>query len=440
MDAGDARHLLLRTGFAPTQAQVDALVGQDARRAVGDLVARAAAATPTHAPPQLPAASRRPQSREERMQWRREQIRAGQDLKRWWLGEMVATPTPLAERMTLFWHGHFATSQRKVVVAEAMWRQQQVLRRHALGNYREMLHAVARDPAMLVYLDGANSRKQAPNENFAREVMELFTLGESSQSAQGFGGYGEQDVREAARAFTGWSIDRDDFSFRFRPAVHDGGIKTVFGQSGDFDGDAVLDAILRQPAAARFVTAKLWKEFVSPQPDANEVERIAAVFRADGWNIAALVRELLLTDAFWAAENRGSLVKSPVELVVGAVRQLQVPLEDATPLVRKAAQLGQNLLMPPNVKGWPGYTAWIDATTMLERKRFAEQVMRLPAFDAGAFLATEGAHPDREPDAPAQARLVRALLPLAPTQPVAAGTVGTGWLRALMSDPAYQLK
>ena len=447
LDEAQARHLLLRSGFAPSQAEADRLFGQDAGKAVGEIVAAAKASQPRHSPPAFvgaepPSPPRLLTTREERMAWRQQQFREGLEIKAWWMAEMVATQAPLAERMTLFWHGHFATSQQKVVRSQPMWRQHQLLRAQGLGNFATLLHAVARDPAMLAYLDGASSRKEAPNENFAREVMELFALGEASQG----GGYSEQDVREAARAFTGWSIERDDFAFRLRPAFHDAGSKTVFGRSGAYDGDAVIDLMLEQPAAARFITAKLWREFVSPAPEGPEFEAIVARFRAGGYDIATVLRDLLLSDAFWAAENRGSLVKSPVELVVGAMRQFGLQPPDPLPLVRKSAQLGQNLLVPPNVKGWPGYTDWINATRLLERKRFAEQLFRAAdamqeqAPWAGRFLAGYGGHADREPDAALQARLSTALLPLPATQVVAAGTVGVAWLRALMLDPAYQLK
>ncbi len=448
LDEAQARHLLVRTGFAPTQAEVNALVGQSARRAVSELVARAQAARPLHPapaftqePPAPPPA--RAGSREEQQAARLQQFREGLTLKAWWLREMIDTPTPLAERMTLFWHGHFATSQQKVVRSMAMWRQHEVLRAHALGSFRTLLHAVARDPAMLVYLDGANSRKEAPNENFAREVMELFTLGEASQG----GGYTEQDIREAARAFTGWSVERADLSFRARPAFHDAGVKTVLGRSGSLDGDAVLDILLEQPAAARFIAGKLWRELVSPGPDPAELERVAARFRASDYDIAGLVRDLLLTDAFWSPAQRGTLVKSPVELLVGTVRQLGIVVPDTEPLARRAAQLGQNLLAPPNVKGWPGYTDWINATTLLERKRLSALVFRPAAgamadmaFSADTWLAAYGAHADREPSPEARAALTRALLATTPTQDVPAGSVGTAWVRALMLDPAYQLK
>jgi uncharacterized protein (DUF1800 family) len=373
----EARHLLVRTGFAPQQWEVDALTGKSAASAVAAIVSAAQIAEPLHPAPDFvfqspPIPYRLLKSKEEQQAQRQQQLREGLEAKTWWMREMIETPAPLRERMTLFWHSHFATSQQKVNGAQGMWRQNQLLRAQALGNFRQLLHAVAKDPAMLVYLDGANSRKEAPNENFAREVMELFTLGEASQG----GRYTEQDIREAARAFTGWSVERDDFSFRYRPAFHDDGVKTILGRSGNFDGDAALDILLEQPAAARFIVGKLWQEFVSPVPDPAQADRIAERFRSSGYDIATAVRELLLTDEFWLDSNRGSLVKSPVDLVVGTVRQFDFSYTDVTPFALKAAQLGQNLLVPPNVKGWPGQNEWVTATTLLERKRFTEQLFR----------------------------------------------------------------
>jgi len=385
----DARHLLVRTGFAPTHAEVERWVGKPADLAVNTLLAEASSASTLNpmpqfvsAPPPIPQAYLK--SREEQQAARQQQLREGLELKSWWLREMVETRTPLAERMVLFWHNHFATSQQKVIRSQAMWQQQQVLRANALGNFSVLLHAVAKNPAMLIYLDGANSRKEAPNENFAREVMELFVLGESSQTTAGLGGYTEQDIKEAARAFTGWSVERDDFSFKFRPAFHDNGVKTLLGVTGNLDGDQALDVMLTQPAASRFVVGKLWREFVSPAlPSATESVAAHAdwvcasdAFRRSGYDISAALRSLLLCDTFWAENNRGSLIKSPVDLIVGTVRQFGFTATDVTPLVLKSAQLGQNLLVPPNVKGWPGYTDWINATSLLERKRFTEQLFR----------------------------------------------------------------
>ena len=249
LSAVQARHLLVRTGFAPTQAEVNALVGQGAQQAVTSIISRAQAARPIYPAPAFvsqspPIPGRFLKTREEQQAMREQQQREALALKSWWMREMIESPAPLQERMTLFWHNHFATSQQKVGSAQAMWRQHQLLRANALGNFSTLLHAIAKDPAMLVYLDGANSRKEAPNENFAREVMELFTLGEATKT----GHYTEHDIKEAARAFTGWTVERDDFSFKLRPAFHDTGSKSLLGSSGDFDGDAALDT---RPAAAR---------------------------------------------------------------------------------------------------------------------------------------------------------------------------------------------
>jgi uncharacterized protein (DUF1800 family) len=236
---------------------------------------------------------------------------------------MLATRSPLTERMTLFWHNHFVSSQQKVRYTRLMYEQNVLLRRHAVGNFGELLHAVSKDPAMVIYLDSASNRKGKPNENFAREVMELFTLGE--------GNYSEQDIKEAARAFTGWSVDPDSGEFMFRRPAHDDGVKTVLGRSGNFDGDAVLDILLAQPQTAEFIVSKLWREFVSPAPDAMEVKRIARMFRDNRYNIKVALRALLTADAFYAPQNRAVLIKSPVELIVGTLRQFRFETGEVTP-------------------------------------------------------------------------------------------------------------
>jgi len=218
---------------------------------------------------------------------------------------------------------------------------------------------------MLIYLDNAGSRREAPNENFAREVMELFTLGE--------GHYGESDVKEAARAFTGWSLERDTGRFVYRRAWHDDGVKTILGATGRFDGDDVLDLLLARRETAEFIAAKLWREFVSPQPDPAEVARWARVFRDARYEVKPLLRAVLASDAFWAEENRATLVKSPVDLVAGTLRSYGIRPFELRPEIVACAALGQNLFAPPNVKGWPGGDAWIDAATILGRKQWLER-------------------------------------------------------------------
>lgn len=484
MSPADARHLLGRTGFMPSPAEVSAWVGLAPAEAVDRLLAGARRSTPRHAAPAFTREPiRTPYGRlpdEDARRAARQQARADiVSLAAWWLQEMRESPTPLAERMTLFWHNHFATSMQKVQQAQGMFVQHRLLRQHALGSFREMLHGVARDPAMLVYLDGAANRVEAPNENFAREVMELFTLGE--------GHYVEQDIREAARAFSGWTVNREEWTAQFRPRLHDNGEKTLLGRRGHFDAGAALDVMLDQAAAPGFIVGKLWRDYVSPVPDAASIEPIAQRFRSSGWRIDVALRELLLSDAFWAPANRAVLVKSPVELAVGALRQFEIQLDNALPLVAVTSRQGQMLFDPPNVKGWPGYTAWITSTSLLDRKRFTERLFRaLEAgddgammnasaspmvrelmqeararerralrqarmegatgqsfgmrFDAESWLKPLGASPDREPDGPAREKLVEAVLAAPPVQPVPAGTVGLSYLRALSLDPVYQLK
>jgi uncharacterized protein (DUF1800 family) len=415
------------------------------------------------------------------------------ELRAWWINEMLATPAPLVERMTLFWHNHFTSSQQKVRFAQLMYRQNALLRENALGNFATLLHAASKDPAMIIYLDSASNRRDKPNENFAREVMELFTLGE--------GNYSETDIREAARAFTGWSVDIDSGAFVYRRAVHDYGSKTILGKSGRFDGDEVLDILLTQTRTAEYIVEKMWREFVSPVPDRREVQRVARAFRDSGYEIKVALRELLLSQAFWADDNRAVLVKSPAEFVVGTLRQFDVPVPDATPFALVMAGLGQNLFAPPNVKGWAGGEAWINSATLLARKQFVERLFRademarprmaqgmaqgmdgmegmemaaaaakggpLPIVPirgraaANAVTAANSA-PAAAPGAPRRAApaspifdgqrwfsgfsgqrdpaVEQLVLAAAPANPVPAEVAGREWLRHLTLDPAYQLK
>jgi uncharacterized protein (DUF1800 family) len=413
----------------------------------------------------------------ERQAFVRQQAQEALELRAWWVQEMIVTPSPLTARMTLLWHNHFVSAQPKVRVTRLMYRQNATLREHALGSFAALLHAIARDPAMVIYLDGAQNRRGAPNENFAREVMELFTLGE--------GHYEEQDVKEAARAFTGTSLVRETGQFVFRPGLHDGGSKTVLGTTGRLDGDAVIDILLAQPQTAIHVTSRLWREFVSPDPDPAVVEQLARRFRQSGYDIRDLLHDLLTEDAFYAPENRGALVKSPVELVVGTLRQLEVTPSATLPLAVMAAGMGQNLFAPPNVKGWPGGEQWINSASLLARKQYLDRLLRVdekattgmaaagadgtamrPADAAVAADAAgerraraafqrrmEGAAANLQFDSarwlaalpgatPAEhARNARRLLlPIDPPDSPPADATPQAIVRALLQEPAYQLK
>lgn len=463
LGAGDARHLLIRTSFAATPSEIEALAALTRAEAVERLLGKVRTEPATRPAEALdrwtPRSQFRGWSEEERRTWLRHTIRQGQELRAWWFGEMLATNSPFTERMTLFWHNHFVSSLQKVRPTRLMYRQNLLLRRHALGNFRELLHAVARDPAMIVYLDNASNRKGQPNENFARELMELFTLGE--------GRYGEQDVKEAARAFTGWGLDGESGEFLFRPGTHDDGPKTILGKTAAFDGDDVIDLLLEQPHTAETIVRKLWREFVSPTPDAREVARIAAEFRRSDYDIRVPVRLLLVSDAFYAEANRASLVKSPVDLLVGTLRQFRFEVGDTYPFVVMSRQLGQDLMAPPNVKGWPGGEQWINAGTLLTRKQIIERLFRLveprmaamtgeaqmqrvaadaQADEAGRFRramqevwfnehAWAGELRASDP-----ATLTRLVLPGKPVHPLAGHTDRIGIVRQLTLDPMYQLK
>jgi uncharacterized protein (DUF1800 family) len=462
MGAAEARHLLLRTSFAAAPAEVAAYASLSRAEAVERLLQQARTEPATRVPEVLerwtPRSRFRAWSEEERRAWLRQTIASGQDLRAWWFGEMLATPTPFSERMTLFWHNHFVSSLQKVRPTRLMYRQNLLLRKHALGSFRELLHAVARDPAMIVYLDLASNRKGQPNENFARELMELFTLGE--------GRYTEQDVKEAARAFTGWGIDGETGEFLFRPAWHDDGIKTVLGRTAAFDGDELIELLLDQPETAETIVRKLWREFVSPRPDARDVARIAAEFRRSGYDIRVPVRLLLASDAFYAEPSRASLVKSPVELLVGTLRQFKFEVGDPYPFVVMSRQLGQDLMAPPNVKGWPGGDQWIDAGTLLTRKQILERLFRLTeprmpdmAAEGGMLKTGAGAAApagrfqramsevwfnesawSAELRAADPVSLARMLLAAKPVHSLSAGPDRLALVRQITLDPMYQLK
>ncbi|MCC6534728.1 MAG: DUF1800 domain-containing protein [Burkholderiales bacterium] len=465
MGAEEARHLLLRTSFAAPPAEIDAYARLSRAEAVERLLAGVRIDPVTPLPRELdrwtPRSYLRSLSEQERREWLRQTIQRGEDLRGWWFGEMLVTPSAFSERMTLVWHNHFVSSLRKVRPTRLMYRQNLLLRQHALGNFGAMLHAVARDPAMIVYLDNASNRKGQPNENFAREVMELFTLGE--------GHYSEQDVKEAARAFTGWGIDGESGAFLFRPALHDDGVKTVLGRSGNFDGAEVLDILLAQPRTAEHIVRKLWREFVSSVPDAREVDRIAVAFRDSNYDIRVAMRALLTSNAFFAEDNRASLVKSPVELLVGTLRQFGFHVGDPFPFVVMSRQLGQDLMAPPNVKGWPGGENWINAGTLLARKQMMERLFRIAegrseAMATGAMQARVAQPPPaasaargrfqlamqqvgldpaiwpRQYAALDAERLVRVVLPATPAHSTAMEADPLARVRQLALDPVYQLK
>ena len=287
-------------------------------------------------------------------------------LSNWWAERMLQTPRPLQEKMALFWHGHFATGAEKVRDYRKMQTQLALFHREATGNFRDLLIGVAKDPAMLVFLDAGLNVKDAPNENFGREVMELFTMG--------VGHYTEVDIREAARAFTGWTDD--DLKFKVNPASHDNGIKTVLGYTGPLDGVEVLDIILRQRVTSEHVAGRLYRFLVREDISPAFQQRLGALLASGGFEIAPFLRTIFLSKDFYSQASVGTRIKGPAELIVSTYRQLGlVDLPGVPDFNGASSELGQTLLNPPTVAGWAQGRAWITPGTLLARGNFAREVM-----------------------------------------------------------------
>jgi hypothetical protein len=366
-----AAHLLNRAGFGGALDELAALT----RRPVADAIAHLVHydKIPDLDPP-IPEGAEplgltpeqlRKFTPEQRQALQKQRNEAIQQLKIWWIRRMAFTPRPLQEKMTLFWHGHFATSAEKVRNPHLMHKQNETFRQHATGNFRDLVLAVCKDPAMCEYLDGNSNRSGKPNENFARELMELFTLGE--------GNYTEQDVKESARAFTGWGVRGEEFLFR--PAQHDHGIKNFLGQRGNFDGSDIVRIIFEQPAVARFLCKKLWQFFAYENPEPEIVEGLADIFRRADYELKPVLAALFASKAFWSAKAIRTQIKSPVQLVVGSMRLLQTEVKPERALTASLRLMGQDLFFPPSVKGWDGGKAWINTSTLLARQNFANAIV-----------------------------------------------------------------
>jgi uncharacterized protein (DUF1800 family) len=295
-------------------------------------------------------------------------------LQAWWVYRMMTTRVPLREKLTLFWHGHFATGADKVDDPRLMHQQLETIRRNAWGNVRTLTLAIARDPAMIVWLDGESNTREHPNENFARELMELFTCG--------IGHYTETDVKEAARAFTGWHRDGDQFAFRSDD--HDSGRKHFLGKSGRFDGSDVVDILMQQPATLQFLARKLLRFFAAPEPSEPVVAAAAELLDRTRLDIRWFLRELFQSRYFYSPECYRTRIASPAEFAIGAIRTLDVRWE-ASAVAEFLGRMDQRLLAPPNVKGWDSEQKWINSSTWAARVDFARTLAQLDA--GGGFGA-----------------------------------------------------
>jgi len=422
----DTRHLVARTALGQEWNGVKALEGKSRGEAVQILLKPA----PLKTPP-LPALT--PWAKVNRMSQQsglgRKRARKmmkveGERLKRWWMKHLLYTDTPINEHMTLFWANHFTSSLEKVEQPRLMYLQNQLLRKNAIGNYRILLHAIAKDPAMLVYLDGNENVKGSPNENFARELLELFTLGR--------GHYTEADIKAAAVAFTGWGTDRNRGSYVFDNEKHDSKRVTFMGRTGTFSGDQIIDIILEKPRVAEHIAEKFWKEFVSDShPDPRIIRNWGAVFRKSNYNIKTLLTEVLNSESFWSDKHKGTLTKSPIDLLVGTLRSLPFPKLPAGELVHISQLLGQDLFDPPTVKGWSGGKTWIDTQTLLVRTSLMNKLTR----HSSASAKVQSYLPKSSGE-----EVVKWLLPIAPVLPLPTTPGKRRMVRALMLDPVYQLK
>jgi uncharacterized protein (DUF1800 family) len=365
-DRRKAAHLLQRAGFGPHPDEIEAVVRDGLEATVRKLV-EYDPQQPPYPPPAWVAEVAKEQppelmTQEEQFQLYYQMLSRNAEMKAWWLRRMAFTAHPLQEKMTLFWHGHFTTEARKVVLSPRLLQQNEFLRANALSDFRTLLRGISRDPAMLRYLDNQTNKKEHPNENYARELLELFSMG--------IGNYSEDDVKAAARAFTGWSFGAFGANppFRYLGFQHDGGEKQFLGRRGNWNGDDIIEIVLEQPVTARFIAGKLVRFFVSDEPDPALVDDLATTLRQNNYQFKPAMRALFRSQGFYDPAVIGGQIKSPVQLVVGAWRQLRAEIRQPMILRDLVRLMSQDILDPPNVKGWDGGRAWITTSTLATRQ------------------------------------------------------------------------
>lgn len=369
-----ARHLLERTGFGAAPHEVQALLPLSREQAVDRLL--------DGLDPRMPPGPSFVRQPLPDYDWDRgrsgpvarrfgvSRDREMQQLRSWWLDRMISTPSPFTERMVLFWHNHFVSGYAKTQVTQPLYAQQRLFRDAGTRNFGALLHAVMRDAAMRLYLDNDTNTRRQPNENLARELLELFTMGVDQ--------YSQTDVREMARVLAGHGVARGHAWRSVTVAAYQvPGDKVLFGRRADYTLDGALDWVLAQPQTARFVAGKFYREFVADPVDDDDqaqVDRLAQVLREHRYALRPMLREMLLGEAFWSPSHRAALAKSPVELIVGFVRSVGLRVPDLEALDSYATLLGQELFDPPNVAGWPGGRTWLTLSQLQARRRVIERL------------------------------------------------------------------
>lgn len=389
----NARHLLFRAGFGGAAKEVDELHALGVHGAVDRMVNYHKRPEPNLPfdvrPPERPAAYERylgnPERRELQDERQRRERAQQARLRQWWLQRMAETERPLQEKLTLFWHDHFAVNYKEFYFTHLLANQNRLFREFAGDSYSALLHGIVHDAAMIRYLDNHRNFKGSGNENLGREILELFSMGAGH-------GYTEEDLREASRALTGYNYDNWTGQFRFLATRHDETNKRIFGRTGAFGGDELVDAILQQPATARYIALKLYKFFVHDEPETATIDTLAGVLRENDYELAPLLTNLFLSDDFYSQKAKGAHIKSPAELMVGTIRVLGIGQVDYVALDGAVQNMGLVLFEPPNVAGWEEGKTWVDANRILIRYNAVANLVEQRGVDVLGLVESAGCH------------------------------------------------
>ncbi|WP_258104188.1 DUF1800 family protein [Marinoscillum sp. MHG1-6] len=362
----EVQHLLLRAGFGDSYEVIKSYINKSPDEILEDQFKKGRKPGKVAIDTSYPNPGNMREMSDQNKQMMRKQARADiRTLNTLWVKEMVNAPSSLNEKMAFFWHDHFACKSQNPIFMQGYL---DAIRKEALGNFGDLLRAISKSPAMLQYLNNQQNRKQAPNENFAREVMELFTLGRDQN-------YNEKDISEAARAFTGWSFDSEG-NFMERSKWHDEGTKSILGKIGNFKGDDVLDLLLKNMQTARYISQKWVAYFVNHEGNTELERKVADALYNSDYDIKTGLKVMFFSDEFYKHQNIGSRIKSPIELIVSMQRQLQVSIEDEDSLIFLQRMMGQVLFDPPNVAGWPDGKDWVDSASLMFRVNLPELVFK----------------------------------------------------------------